>query len=95
VKDSEAEIKVKIKRYLKKLPNSKFVSYCPFPHGEVGTPDYIGCINGKTILIEVKCEGNALSKIQMLRCDEWLSAKAKVIIAHSVEELKKQLNNII
>jgi hypothetical protein len=95
IKDTEAEIKTKIKRYLKKILHSKFVSYSPTPYGEAGTPDIVGCVKGKMVLIEVKVEGKNLTGLQVLRRDEWLSAGAKVIVAHSVKELREQLNNII
>lgn len=88
MKDSEREIKQKIRRYLKKIKFSKFVSYSPYPYGEPGTPDYVGCWNGKMYLIEVKQEGKGLSPIQKVRCNEWLKAGAVVLIAHSVNDIK-------
>lgn len=94
VNDTEKEIKAKIRYYLKKIPNSKFISYTPYPYGESGTPDIIGCIEGKMILIEVKRKGGELTDLQKIRITEWEQAKANVFVVHSVEELKNFLMEV-
>jgi len=93
--ESERDLKRKANRLLKQY--GKFIPYNPYPYGEPGTPDKIGCINGKMILIEFKRKGKNLSPLQKQRKKEWEQVGAKVWVVHSIEELKnflrKEVNN--
>lgn len=92
---NETSIKKKIRKYLNSLPHSKFVSYNPYPTGEAGTPDYIGCWNSLSVVIEVKAPGNNLSDIQMLRRKEWRDqAGSFYVLAYSVDDVKKFFNEL-
>jgi len=86
---SERDIKKQCRKYLVTIPNSKWVSYNPYPTGEPGTPDVIGCINEKSVLIEYKMLGKALSPLQIKRQDEWREAGAICLVIHSLAELKE------
>jgi len=87
----ERDIKKSINQYLKRIPNSKFVSYGSV-FGEAGTADKIGCIKGRMILIEVKEEKKQESSIQKARRMEWTAAGALWFTVHSLKELKKLFN---
>ena len=84
----ERDIKNRIKRYLKKINSVKIVSYYAYIYGEPGTPDFIGCWDGKCILIEVKNEKGKLSPLQEQRIKEWKNVGAIVIVARSVDDIK-------
>jgi len=89
-KIDERDIKKKIRKYLNTLPASKFVSYNPYPNGEAGTPDYIGCFQGLGVVIEVKAPGKDLSDIQKVRRREWRDeAGAFHIVAYSTEDVQR------
>ena len=87
----ESDIKKQCRKYLLKIPNSKWVSYNPYPTGEPGTPDVIGCINGTAVLIEYKIPGKDLSPLQARRKKEWENAKAIHFTIHSVKELESEI----
>ena len=95
MKDSEREIKAKIRRYLKTVDYLKVISYCPYPYGESGTPDLVGCYKGHMVLIEVKAPGKRLSVLQAKRKKEWEYNGATVIVAHCVDEVKEVINKLI
>lgn len=68
-----------ILKYLNSLPNTKAIN----THGSVfferGTPDIIGCINGRMVAFECKrSTKETLEKIQQWRLCEWLMAGAVV-----------------
>jgi len=86
---SERDIKRQINAYLKKIPGLKHVAYSPYPHGEAGTPDILGCINGHMFLLEVKSESNVPTKLQEQRIEEWTRAGAIVSVVHSIKDVKK------
>ena len=91
---SERDIKKQCRKYLVTIPDSKWVSYNPYPTGEPGTPDVIGCINGNTILIEYKILGEDLSPLQRRRKEEWEQAGAVHFTIHSLNELKDSLETV-
>ena len=93
IKDTEKEIKRKCNPILKRY--GKFISYNPYPYGEPGTPDKIGCINGEMILIEFKREGKKPTALQIQRHKEWRDVGAQVWVIHSVEELKEKIEDEI
>lgn len=95
MKDSETEIKRKIRRFLKTIPCSKWVSYSPYPYGEPGTPDIVGAIEGFMIMFEVKAPGGHLSAIQKLRRSEWLDAGVSIFTVRSVQEVKSCIKQVL
>jgi len=90
----ESDVKASCNRFLKKIPKSKFVPYSPYPYGEPGTPDKIGCINGQMILIEFKDKGKEPSALQKIRIKEWQAAGAKVYVIDSLKKLKQEDLNV-
>lgn len=68
---------VPILEYLNSLPNCKAIN----THGSVfferGTPDIMGCINGRTIMLEAKRDTKEHAReIQKRRLAEWRAAGA-------------------
>ena len=68
-----------ILKYINKLPNSKAINIHGSPYCERGTPDVIGCINGRMVAFECKRDDKEdLEQIQKWRLAEWISAGAVV-----------------
>lgn len=67
-----------ILNYLNSLPNSKAINIHGSIYTERGTPDIIGCVNGKLVAFECKKDGEIPTKIQNWRLSEWIAAKAVV-----------------
>jgi hypothetical protein len=65
--------------YLNSLPNSKAINIHGSIFSERGTPDIIGCINGRFIAFECKRDTTEdLETIQKWRLAEWFAAGAVV-----------------
>lgn len=70
---------VPILHYLNSIPHGKAINIHGSPFSERGTPDIIGCVNGKLIAFECKRDGKEdLEKIQKWRLSEWIIAGAVV-----------------
>ena len=68
-----------ILKYLNSLPNSKAINIHGSIFSERGTPDIIGCINGRMIAFECKRSAKEdLEDIQKWRLSEWIAAGAIV-----------------
>lgn len=66
-------------RYLNSIPGAKAINIHGSVFSERGTPDVIGCVNGKTVAFECKRDATeAPEKIQTRRLAEWLVAGAIV-----------------
>ena len=83
---------VPILNYLNSLPNTKAIN----THGSVfferGTPDILGAINGRMLVLEAKRSTKERArKIQEWRLAEWRQAGAIIGVVSSVEEVKKIL----
>lgn len=59
-----------------------------------GTPDIIGCRNGRMVMIEVKRPGNKPTAIQNQVMDEWREYGADVFVATSLEDVDKHFKEI-
>lgn len=89
----ERNVRRIIRDNLKRLPRAKFVPYPGSPHAERGTPDIVGCIDGRAVLIEVKRpRGGRLSRIQIHRIAEWEDAGALVVVAQSWKDVAEALD---
>ena len=68
-----------ILHYINSLPSGKAINIHGSPFSERGTPDILGCINGKTIAFECKRDSKEdLERIQKWRLSEWIAAGAIV-----------------
>lgn len=65
--------------YLNSLPGGKAINIHGSPFSERGTPDVIGCINGRLVAFECKRdEKEEPTPIQKWRLSEWIAAGAVV-----------------
>jgi len=68
-----------ILKYLNSLPNSKAINIHGSIYTERGTPDIIGCINGRLVAFECKRSDDEVpTAIQKWRLSEWITANAVV-----------------
>lgn len=66
-------------KFINSLPDGKAINIHGSPYSERGTPDVIGCINGRFVAFECKRDDTEdLSKIQKWRLSEWIAAGAIV-----------------
>lgn len=66
-------------RYLNSLPKSKAINIHGSVFSERGTPDVIGCVNGRLVAFECKRDATEdLEEIQKWRLCEWIAAGAVV-----------------
>ena len=90
----EKSIENKIKKYLE----SKGAYY--FKHhgnqfSQVGVPDIIACFKGRFIGIEVKNEKGKTSPLQDYNIEAIKKAGGISLVARSVEDVSKEIDNII
>lgn len=68
-----------ILEYLNSIPGGKAINIHGGVYTERGTPDIVGCINGRTIVFECKRDENEEpTQIQKWRLSEWIAAGAVV-----------------
>lgn len=68
-----------ILHYLNSLPKAKAINIHGSVFSERGTPDVIGCVNGRAVAFECKRTANEdLEDIQKWRLSEWIAAGAVV-----------------
>lgn len=66
-------------RYLNSIPGAKAINIHGSVFSERGTPDIIGCVNGRMIAFEAKRDAKEnLERIQEWRLCEWITAGAVV-----------------
>lgn len=56
------------------------------PFTPTGTPDLIGCVNGRAFVLEVKRPGQRPRRIQEYELEQWRKAGAIAGVVTSVEE---------
>jgi maltooligosyltrehalose synthase len=77
-----------ILNYLNSLPNSKAINIHGSIFSERGTPDVLGCIQGRMVAFECKRDTTEdLEKIQKWRLCEWIHAGAIVGGVSSVDHV--------
>jgi hypothetical protein len=65
--------------YLNSIPGGKAINIHGSIFSERGTPDVVGCINGRMVAFECKRDTTEdLTKIQKWRLSEWIAAGAVV-----------------
>lgn len=76
-------------QYLNSLPRSKAINVHGGVYTERGTPDVIGCVDGRTVAFECKRDaGEAPTRIQQWRLAEWLASGAVVGSVSSVDDVE-------
>ena len=74
-----APVVVPILKYINSLPGGKAINIHGGVYTERGTPDIIGCINGRLVAFECKRdEDEEPTPIQKWRLSEWIAAGAIV-----------------
>lgn len=74
-----ASVVVPVLELINSLPNGKAINVHGSIFSERGTPDVIGCINGRMVAFECKRDTSEdLEKIQKWRLSEWITAGAVV-----------------
>lgn len=56
------------------------------PFTPTGTPDLVGCVNGRAFVLEVKRPGQRPRRIQEYELEQWRKAGAIAGVVTSVEE---------
>ena len=88
---SETTISGNIRRYLKSI-GAKAIK----THGSIfsrkGTPDIIGCYQGRFIVFETKKPGERLTPLQAYELAQWLAAGAIGGRVESVAQVKELLS---
>ena len=70
----------KLQSALKAL-GAKVIKHHGSVYASAGEPDLIACLEGRTIVIEVKREGEDATPLQRKRLAEWEAAGAKAFIS--------------
>ena len=89
----EQAIQKKIINEIHKLPNSWVVKV--ISANKNGCPDILACVDGKFVAIEVKTKQGAVSKLQHFQINKIKEAGGYAFIARSVEDIEKNLKNIL
>lgn len=78
-----------ILEYLNSIPGGKAINIHGSIYSERGTPDVVGCINGRMVAFECKrTEDEEPTKIQKWRLSEWIAAGAVVGGVSDVSHVK-------
>lgn len=77
---AEQTFQTNVFKWLRAIPNSKWVKYPGGSAGTRGTPDILGCIDGQMFAIEVKGPKTPISKIQEIEIQRWHKAGARSLI---------------
>lgn len=89
----EAEIKKKIKDYLKEI-GAFWSAIKGGAHSKPGDPDLVVCYKGKFIGIEAKTQTGVQSPMQKLREQQIKDAGGIYILARSVDDVKEGLKDL-
>lgn len=90
----EKNIENKIKSYLKSK-GAYYVKYFGNQFSQVGVPDILACYKGRFIGIEVKNEKGKTSPLQDVNLEQIKQAGGISLVARSVEDVQKVIDNII
>ena len=90
----EKNVENRIKAYLKSI-GAYYVKYFGNQFSQVGVPDILCCYKGYFIGIEVKNEKGKTSPLQDINLQQIKDAGGYSLVARSVEDVKKVIDNII
>lgn len=89
---AESNLQRKIQKYLKEiLPGSVVWKNHGNQYSVKGLPDIMCVANGKMICIEVKIEGNKVTKLQEITLQKLQDAGAITCIAYSTQDVQNML----
>jgi hypothetical protein len=89
----ETKIKISARKAVKKKYPSAWV-YKPQDIAYSGIPDWIICLYGLFIAIELKTPGNGPTPIQMITLQEIRKAGGRTAVCHSVSEVMQFLEEV-
>jgi hypothetical protein len=89
-KPTEKELTAAIRKLLRQH-GGFFLKHWGGPLSKVGTPDLIGCFEGKAVVIEVKGPKGRVSQEQEDFLRKWREAGGIAFVAHSVEDVIREL----
>lgn len=76
-------------KYINSLPCAKAINVHGSVFSERGTPDVIGCVNGRMVAFECKrSPEEELTRVQSWRLSEWINAGAVVGAVSSVRDVQ-------
>ena len=87
----ESNLVSSIRKYLRSINGIKVIKIHGSSYTEIGTPDLIGCYQGRMFLIEVKMPGNHPTPIQIHRMKQWENAGAIVFVANDLKEVENKI----
>ncbi len=87
---TEADYQRAVQAALEKV-GAKVIKTNGSPFMEKGTPDLIGCYNGRMFVIETKLSGNTTTVIQQRRLKEWENAGAIALVATYPQDTPHQI----
>ena len=82
----ESSIVNRARHLLMELPFIKFIKTHGDQYMPKGTPDLIGCCNGRGFALEAKRPGNVPTQIQEKELSEWANSKAITGVFTTPEE---------
>src|SRR5574337_332267 len=91
---TESQYVTDIIKEIEKL-GGKAVKFVETEHSEKGTPDIIGCVNGRCFVIEAKIEPNTASRIQKQRIQKLSKAGAFAFITSYPTHSAKSVANYV
>lgn len=80
-----------ILKNLKAMPNCVAIKTHGSIYSSAGTPDILGCHQGRSFALEVKCPGKHATPIQQHVLNEWGQAGAIARVVRSWDEVKTYL----
>ena len=83
---SETSITNAIRKHLLALDGCYCIKIHVTSYVTRGTPDILGCFQGRMFALEVKRPGNKPTPIQRVELERWAAAGAITAVVHSVEE---------
>lgn len=86
MKQPETRLRVKIRKYVKDIFGGFWIKIWGGPFQSAGIPDYICCIQGLFIGLEVKCEGKEASALQLDAIREINSCGGYAAVVYTEEE---------
>lgn len=88
---TEAAITRKILHTLRALPDTWAMKIHGSQYQDVGTPDILGCHQGRMFALEVKRPGKRPTVVQAATLSRWAEAGAVVAVVHDVDEALRAL----
>lgn len=92
---SEKVFENKVKAYLKSI-GAYFIKTHGDRFSKVGTPDILGCVNGRFVAVEVKGENGKPSELQLHHIEQIKKAGGVAFILYpkDFEEFKKTMESL-